>query len=126
LPIGRADAKFQPVWVGDVAEAFARALDQPSSIHESYDLVGPDVMTLAQIVRLTARARGRHRVVLPLPNALGKLQADIGEFLPGKPISRDNWRSLQLDSVSFDDGLRRLGITATAVEPRLDEILAGC
>jgi NADH dehydrogenase len=126
LPIGRADAKFQPVWVGDVAEAYARALDQPASIHESYDLVGPDVMTLAQIVRLTARGRGRHRVVVPLPNALGKLQADIGEFLPGKPISRDNWRSLQLDSVSFNDDLRKLGIAPTSVESKLDEILAGC
>ncbi|MBF6025270.1 complex I NDUFA9 subunit family protein [Lysobacter niastensis] len=126
LPIGRADAKFQPVWVGDVAEAFARALDQADTIHQSYDLVGPDVMTLAQIVRMTAKARGRVRAVLPLPQALGKLQADVGEFLPGKPISRDNWRSLQLDSVSFEDGLRRLGITATAIEPKLGEILAGC
>lgn len=126
LPMGRSDAKFQPVWVGDVAEAFARALDDSTSIHESYDLVGPDVMTLAQIVRLAAKGRGRVRAVIPLPQALGKLQADIGEFLPGKPISRDNWRSLQLDAVSFDDGLRRLGITATPIEPKLGEILAGC
>jgi uncharacterized protein YbjT (DUF2867 family) len=126
LPIGRADAKFQPVWVGDVAEAFARALDQSACIGESYDLVGPDVMTLAQIVRLAAKARGRHRVVIALPKALGKLQADVGELLPGKPISRDNWRSLQLDSVSFNDGLRKLGIPPTAVASKLDEILAGC
>ncbi|MFC3551308.1 complex I NDUFA9 subunit family protein [Lysobacter cavernae] len=126
LPIGRAGAKFQPVWVGDVAEAYVRALDDPRSIGESYDLVGPDVMTLAQIVQLSARARGRHRAVIPLPDALGKLQAGIGEFLPGKPISRDNWRSLQLDSISFNDGLRRLGITPTAVEPKIAEILAGC
>ena len=65
-------------------------------------------------------------MVVPLPNALGKLQADIGEFLPGKPISRDNWRSLQLDSVSFNDDLRKLGIAPTSVESKLDEILAGC
>jgi uncharacterized protein YbjT (DUF2867 family) len=126
LPIGRAEAKFQPVWVGDVVEAFARALDEPRSIRESYDLVGPDVMTLREIVRLSARARGRHRVVLGLPPALGKLQAGIGEWLPGKPISRDNWRSLQLDSVSFEDGLRRIGVTPTPVEPKVAEILAGC
>ena len=83
-------------------------------------------MTLAQIVRLTARARGRHRLVLGLPPALGRVQAQIGEWLPGKPISRDNWRSLQLDSVSFDDGLRGLGIAPTPVEPQLAGILAGC
>ncbi|HZX76409.1 complex I NDUFA9 subunit family protein [Lysobacter sp.] len=126
LPIGRAEAKFQPVWVGDVVEAFARALDEPRSLRETYDLVGPDVMTLREIVRLSARARGRHRMVLGLPPALGKLQAGVGEWLPGKPISRDNWRSLQLDSVSFDDGLRRIGVTPTPVEPKVAEILAGC
>lgn len=123
LPIGRADARFQPVWVGDVTEAFARALGDEASIGQSYDLVGPDVMTLAQIVRMTARARGRHRAVIALPDALGRLQAEIGEHLPGKPISRDNWRSLQSDSVSVDNGLPRLGITPTPVAPRLDEIL---
>ena len=126
LPIGRADARFQPVWVGDVVDAFARALDEPRSIGQSYDLVGPDVMTLKQIVKLAARGRGRHRVVLGLPTSLGKLQAEVGEWLPGKPISRDNWRSLQLDSVSMEDGLRRLNLTPTPVEPKLAEILAGC
>ena len=123
LPIGRADARFQPVWVGDVVEAFARALGDDTSIGQSYDLVGPEVMTLAQIVQLTATARGRHRAVIALPAALGRLQAEIGEHLPGKPISRDNWRSLQADSVSADNGLPRLGITPTAVAPKLDEIL---
>lgn len=126
LPLGRAEAKFQPVWVGDVVEAYARALDEPRSLGQSYDLTGPDVMSLREIVRLAARGRGRHRIVVGLPPALGKLQAEIGEWLPGKPISRDNWRSLQLDSVSFDDGLRRLGIAPTPVEPKLPEILAGC
>ncbi|UNK48063.1 complex I NDUFA9 subunit family protein [Lysobacter sp. S4-A87] len=126
LPIGRADARFQPVWVGDVVEAFVRALDDRRSVGDSFDLVGPDVMSLRRIVRLAARGRGRYRVVLGLPRSLGQLQANVGEFIPGKPISRDNWRSLQLDSVSFEDGLRRLGITPTAIEPKLPEILAGC
>lgn len=123
LPIGRADARFQPVWVGDVAEAFARALVDDASIGQRYDLVGPEVMTLAQIVHMTAQARGRHRAVIALPETLGQLQAEIGEHLPGKPISRDNWRALQLDSVSDDDGLARLGIARTAVTPKLPEIL---
>ena len=74
-------------------------------------------------MRLTARARGRLRAVIPLPEALGRLQAGIGEHLPGKPISRANWRSLQLDSVSDDNGLSKLGIAATPVPPRVREIL---
>ena len=123
LPIGRADARFQPVWVGDVAEAYARALEDPASVGQSYDLVGPEVLTLAEIVRLTAHARGRHRAVIALPDALGRLQAEIGEHLPGKPISRDNWRSLQSDSVSDDNGLPRLGIIPTPVTPKVPEIL---
>jgi len=123
LPIGRADARFQPVWVGDVVEAYARALGDDATIGQSYDLVGPEVMTLAQIVRMTAGARGRHRAVIALPDALGRLQAEVGEHLPGKPISRDNWRSLQTDSVSEQNGLPLLGITPTPVAPKLAEIL---
>jgi uncharacterized protein YbjT (DUF2867 family) len=123
LPIGRADACFQPVWVEDVAEAFVRALDQPGSIGQCYELVGPERYTLRRIVEMTAEATGRNRLVLALPDALGRLQAEVGELLPGKPISRDNWRSLQLDSVSDDNGLPKLGITPTPVAPRLPEIL---
>jgi uncharacterized protein YbjT (DUF2867 family) len=123
LPIGRADACFQPVWVEDVAEAFARALGQPATIGRCYDLVGPERYTLRRIVEMTAEACGRNRLVLALPDWLGRLQAEVGELLPGKPISRDNWRSLQLDSTSDDNGLPRLGIEPTAVAPRLPEIL---
>jgi NADH dehydrogenase len=82
-------------------------------------------MTLAEIVKATAEARGWHRLVIPLPGVLGRLQAEVGEFLPGKPISRDNWRSLQRDSVSDDNGLPKLGIAPTDVRPRVREIVAG-
>lgn len=123
LPMGRANARFQPVWIGDVTQAFVNALNDESHSARSYNLVGPDVMTLGEIVRAAARARRRTRFVLPLPDALGKLQADIGEFLPGKPISRDNWRSLQTDSTSVENGLLKLGVTPTAVLPQLREIL---
>lgn len=126
LPLGRADARFQPVWVDDVAAAFVRALADPATRFRAYDLVGPDTLTLAEIVRLTARARGRHRAVIALPDMLGRLQAEIGEHLPGKPISRDNWRSLQLDATSASDGLAKLGLAATPVVPRVGEILAHC
>ena len=124
LPLGRADARFQPVWVGDVADAFVRALDDDASVGHSYDLVGPEAMTLAGIVHLTARTKGWSRFVLPLPHALGRLQAEVGEHLPGKPISRDNWRSLQLDSISADNGLPALGVAPTDVRARLPEILS--
>ena len=109
-----------------MVEAYVKALEEPRSVGQSYDLIGPDVMTLKQIVKLAARGRSRHRMAVGLPATLGKLQAEVGEWLPGKPISRDNWRSLQLDSVSLEDGLRRLGVTPTPVEPRVAELLQGC
>lgn len=124
LPIGGADSRFQPVWVGDVADAFVAALADDATIGQRYDLVGPETMTLADIVRATARTLDMHRAVIALPPVLGKLQAEVGEHLPGKPISRDNWRSLQLDSTSTDNGLPKLGITPTVVSKKLPEILA--
>ena len=123
LPIGRADARFQPVWVGDVVDAFVRALGDDATIGHSYDLVGPEKMTLTEIVRLTAQTKGWTRFVVPLPGVLGRIQAEVGEHLPGKPISRDNWRSLQRDSTSDDNGLPKLGITPTDVRGKLPEIL---
>ncbi len=123
LPLGGADVRFQPVWIGDVVEAFVRALDDDATIGRSYDLVGSEVMTLGGIVKLTAKTKGWTRFVLPLPAALGRVQAEVGEHLPGKPISRDNWRSLQRDSTSDDNGLPKLGIAPTDVRPKLPEIL---
>lgn len=122
LPLARPHAQFAPVYVRDVAEAFARALQLPSSVGRTYALVGPDRIELIDLVRWTARMTGRRRLIVPLPDALGRWQARIGEWLPGKPISRDNFRSLLLDSVSDEDGLAALGIQAmpmAAVMPRL-------
>lgn len=123
LPLGGAGVRFQPVWVGDVADAFARALVDDATIGRRYDLLGPEAMALGEIVKLTAKTKGWSRFVLPLPGALGRVQAEVGEHLPGKPISRDNWRSLQRDSTSDDNGLPKLGIVPTDVRAKLPEIL---
>lgn len=116
LPIARSGARFAPVYVGDVAEAFARALVHPHTIDHTYELVGPRIVTLREIVRWTGELSGHRRPVVGLPDFLGALQARIGEWLPGKPISRDNFRSLLLDSTSEKDGLGQLGIVATPME----------
>ena len=113
LPLARAHARFAPVYVGDVAEAYARALAHPLSIGHTYELVGPTVIELREIVRWTAELSGRKCWVMGLPDALGYLQACVGEWLPGKPISRDNFRSLLIDSTSERDGLGELGIVST-------------
>lgn len=123
LPIGRADARFQPVYVGDVAEAFARALAHPHTIGSTFELAGPEVFPLADLVRQAAQWSGRRRWVLPLPDALGWLLARLGEWLPGQPLSRDNYRSLATPSVSDLDGLGALGIVPTPVASVMPALL---
>jgi NADH dehydrogenase len=124
LPIARGRARFAPVYVGDVAQAIARALLDDSTIGETYELGGPEVMTLGEIVRYTALCTGLRRAVIELPDALGRLQALVGDFLPGKPISSDNYRSLALDSVPSTDGLAALGLPKTPVGTIVPALLA--
>lgn len=123
LPLARASAKFAPVYIGDVVEAFARSLGDERTVRQSYELYGPDVVTLAQIVRMTAQQLGLQRIVVPLPDALGRLQAFAMDFVPGKPFSSDNYRSLLTDSVGGIDGLHRLGIAPTRMAAILPDIL---
>ena len=125
LPIARAGATFAPVYVGDVAEAFARALAHPHTAMHTYELYGPDTITLGGIVRWTAELSGRRRWIVALPDALGYAQALVGEWLPGKPISRDNFRSLMIDSVGTHDGLAALGIVATPMDVVVPRLLRG-
>lgn len=122
LPLARAQARFAPIYVGDVVEAFCTALVRADSIGQSYELYGDRVLSLAEIVRLTADALGLRRWILPLPDGLARLQAALFDFVPGKPFSTDNYRSLLTDSVGGIDGMVRLGLRKTPLEsvlPRL-------
>ena len=123
LPLACADAKFAPVYVGDVVEAFSRSLRDRGTIGEVYELYGPDVFTLKQIVQMTARQLGLKRLLIPLPDFLGRIQGLVFDFVPGKPFSSDNFRSLQTDSVGGIDGLHRLGIVPTRVAQVLPDLL---
>ena len=119
LPLARAGARFAPISVLDVAEAFMRALTRPGSAGASYELCGPEVLTLEQIVRLTARVARRPCHILKLPDPIAWLQGAVMGLLPGKPFSLDNFRSLTLDSVCRENGCAALGI---APRPMLAEL----
>jgi uncharacterized protein YbjT (DUF2867 family) len=110
LPLARPKARFAPIHVYDVIEAFMRAMKDRSTIGKSYELCGPDVMTLEQLVRLTATAANLRCHIVPLPDFIALMQGLVMGLLPGKPFSTDNYRSLTIDSVCKQDGCAALGI----------------
>jgi len=99
FPLACADAKFSPVYVGDVIKTMIDSIDDPSSHSQIYPLCGPNTYTLKQLVEYTAKISGHRCKVISLPPALSKIQAYVFEFVPGKPLSIDNYHSLQVDSV---------------------------
>lgn len=123
LPLAQPHAKFQPVYVRDVAGAIRRCLGDRASIGKIRELYGPDTLELITIVRMIRDAAGLRRMVLPLPNLLGHLQAIVAELIPGKPFSRDNFHSLGVDSVGTRDGFADLGITPRRFAAMLPVVL---
>jgi NADH dehydrogenase len=113
VPLACAQAPFQPVWVQDVAQALVTALLSPTSHGQRYELVGPEVFTLAQLVRLAGAWAGHPRPIWPLPAALAHAQAWVMEHLPGPTLmSRDNLASMQTPNVASGacPGLSALGV----------------
>jgi uncharacterized protein YbjT (DUF2867 family) len=119
LPLAAASARFQPVWVDDVAAAVVRCLDDRTTYDETIECCGPEVYTLKQLVQIAGRTSGHERPIIGLPAALARLQAGVFEWLPGEPLmSRDNLDSMRVASVASGTlpGLARLGIQPTALE----------
>lgn len=122
LPLACADAKFSPIYVGDVTTAFLKTLSDASTFGKSYELCGPRTLTLREIVEYIAGIKGTHKNVIALGDAMSRLQAKILGVMPGKPFTMDNYNSLQQPSVCTHNGLQQLGITATdmdAIVPRM-------
>ena len=122
MPLAGAASRFQPVWVEDVAGAVMACLRDTglprSSVGQTFECAGPDVLSLAELVRLAGRLGSHQRPVIPLPSAIGHLQAMAMERLPGEPLmSRDNLDSMAVDNVATGQwpGLPLLGITPASV-----------
>ena len=116
LALAKAEARFQPIWVDDVARAIVHALDNPNTVGKTYALAGPEVFTLRQLVELAGVWSGHRRPVLSLPAGLGRLTATLMEWAPGEPLmTRDNLDSMTLDNVSARPIDPDLGIVPTAL-----------
>jgi NADH dehydrogenase len=108
LPLARPNARFQPVFVDDVVDAMLRSLRGGAASRQTYQLGGPQIYTLREVVRLVAKVTGQRCWIAGLPNVLGRLEAAVFDFVPGRPFSSDNYRSLKIDSVCTEDGFERL------------------
>lgn len=127
--IGGGETKFQPVFVGDVAEALAKAVEGEAKGGEIYELGGPEVKSFRALMELTLQEIGRKRILLPLPFALARLQAFFMELLPKPMLTRDQVTMLQTDNVVSNEAARAnrtlegLGINPTAMRAILPSYL---
>ncbi len=126
---GGEGPRFQPVYVGDVAEALFRILERPETAAQTFELGGPDVLSWRALVAMALRETGRRRAIVPLPWPLVSLMATVGSVLPmPRPlkITRDQVRSLRRDSViaGYQRTLRDLGIAPTPIATLAPAILS--
>ena len=122
VPLAGANTRFQAVWVEDVANVIAHCVFHSNTAGKTYELCGPEVFTLQQLVQKSGQwagvRQGKGRLVFGIPHALAWLQAFLMELAPGQPLmSRDNLASMQVDNVASGHalGLKDLGIQASAV-----------
>ncbi|MGE5171853.1 MAG: complex I NDUFA9 subunit family protein [Rudaea sp.] len=124
LPLAASQARFQPVFVGDVAACFAQAAVDDATIGKRYALCGPKAYTLEALVRYVAETSGHPRPIVALSPALAQLQARVMEWLPGPLMTRDNLASMQRDNVCDGPFPPEFGIRPAALEAIAPEYLA--
>lgn len=116
FPLACSNSRFAPVYIQDVVRAYAAALEYKSTAGQAYELCGPRAYTLRELVEYTARTLELRRKVIGLPDALARAQAALLGFLPGKPFTKDNYLSLQVDSVCREGFPDFIGVKPTALE----------
>ena len=127
IPLAKPAAKFQPIWVEDVAQCFVNALENTTTFGRIYELGGPTVYSLQDLVKKVAAILGKSPVIIGLSHRISLLQAFGMELMPVKLMSRDNVRSMLVDSVCDQPALELmqnvLGVTPTALEVIAPEYL---
>ena len=121
--LAKPNAKFQPIYVEDVAYAFVASLDNVDTYGKAYDLAGPKVYTLRQLVTYVADTLGKRPTIIGLNNMLSYLQAFAMELLPVKLMTRDNVRSMEVDSVCVTSFPAFLGFHPVALETIVPDYL---
>ncbi len=133
FPLACPEARFAPVFVGDVADAFCATLADPDYYGRRLELCGPDIHTLEELVRYTAACTGKTRLILPLPDFLSRMQGAFFDFIGfafnatgmEKPFSTDNYLSTRIDNICSCNSLPGLGIRPVAMEAVVPKYLSG-
>jgi uncharacterized protein YbjT (DUF2867 family) len=126
IPLACSKAQFQPVFVGDVAKAFVNVLDLDAASGRVYELAGPKVYTLEDLVKFSGAAIGKNARIIRLPDSLGRLQAMSLEFAPGEPMmSRDNLDSMKTPNIASGPMSPELGIEPASIEAIAPMYLTG-
>lgn len=124
FPLGSPNARFQPVYVGDVAQAFVASLNNPATFGQRYELCGPTVYTLQELVEYVARVKSLKRTVMPLSDGMSSLQATLLGLMPVKMLTRDNYLTLKTDAVCGCPFPEVFGIRPAALEAIAPQYLA--
>lgn len=124
FPLGSPHARMQPVYVGDVAQAYVASLNNPATFGQSYELCGPKVYTLQELVEFVARVKGFKRTVMPLSDGLSSLQSIVLGLMPVKMLTHDNYLTLKTDAVCGCPFPEEFGIRPAALEAVAPQYLA--
>lgn len=121
--LAKPNAKFQPIWVEDVASCFVSSLENTATYGQTYELAGPKVYAFRELLQIVMNILGIQRPIIGLNDRLSYAQAFMMELLPIKLMSRDNVRSMEVDSMSTDPFPAVLGVAPTALEAVIPEYL---
>ena len=121
--LAKPNAKFQPIWVEDVASCFVGSLGNTATYGQTYELAGPKVYSFRELIQIVMNTLGIQRPIIGLNDSLSYAQAFMMELLPFKLMSRDNVRSMEVDSVSTDPFPVVFDVVPTALEAVIPEYL---
>jgi uncharacterized protein YbjT (DUF2867 family) len=125
MPLACPKSRLQPVYAGDVAAVMVASLDDPMTWGKDYQLGGPESYTLKQLVEWTAQTMGVKRTVIGLPKPLSVTLGLVMGLVPGKPFSMDNYRSLQTDNTTDENGFAYFGIVPRGIDTVVPDYLTG-
>ena len=126
LPLACPNSRFAPVFVGNVIDSILVLLSDPKGFNgKRIDLCGPHIYTLRQLIEFIAQAMDRKTIIVNLLDSLARIQASVLQMLPGKKFTMDNYLSLQVDSISAQNGFDMLGINPKSVEEVMKPLLNG-